>query len=97
MSDQISLDFTTPPRAPRFNGPDYVPERDNERVFDCMKDGAWRTLQQIHGITKDPEASISAQLRHLRKARFGGHAVEKEYLGDGLYRYRLLVNTNKPH
>lgn len=82
-----------------FNGPDYVPERDNERltgqikrVKDLMADAEWRTLQQIADTTGDPPASVSAQLRHLRKRRFGSHVVEKQHLGDGLYEYRLLLN-----
>ena len=80
----------------RFNGSDYIPERDDVRltgqllrVFDAMQDGKPRTLRMIADETGDPEASISAQLRHLRKPRFGGHTVDKEYLGDGLYQYRL--------
>ena len=92
---QLAIDFTAPPR---FNGADYQPERDNERlsgqllrIFDCMKGGQWRTLPQIAQLTGDPEASISAQLRHLRKPRFGGHTVNREYIADGLYRYQLIV------
>jgi len=80
----------------RFNGSDYVPERDDERlgsqinrVWFAMCDRRWRTLKEISQLTGDPEASISAQLRHLRKPRFGGHCVEKEYVGNGLFKYRL--------
>jgi hypothetical protein len=80
-----------------FNGPDYEHERDNtrltaqlDRVRDLMLDNAWRTLEQIEQATGDPQASISAQLRHLRKARFGGYTVNKEYLGDGLYLYQVV-------
>ena len=80
-----------------FNGSDYVPERDDvrlsgqiERVWNCMKDGKPRTLDEIAKATGDPHASISAQLRHLRKERFGGHVVEKEHIGNGLYRYTLI-------
>lgn len=80
-----------------FNGSDYVPERDDvrlsgqiERVWNCMKDGTPRTLGAIAAMTGDPEASISAQLRHLRKSRFGGHTVTKEYRGSGLYTYTLI-------
>lgn len=83
----------------RFNGADYVPERDDERlsgqihrVWNVMVDGKWRTLKNISSLTGDPEASISAQLRHLRKPRFGQHTVERRYLGNGLYEYRLLKN-----
>src|SRR5258708_39720510 len=32
----------------------------------------WVTLQELAGKTKFPPASISAQLRHLRKALYGG-------------------------
>jgi len=86
----------------RFDGSDYVRERDDARltgqllrVWECMQDGRWRTLKQIAEITKDPEASISAQLRHLRKKRFGSHEVEKEYLNNGLYKYRLIINEEE--
>lgn len=94
--------FGEKPFEPHFNGDDYKPERDWERldkqigrVFNCMKDGRWRTLNEIHEATRDPHASISAQLRHLRKDRFGGHQVEKEYIENGLYKYRLIVATNQ--
>ena len=86
----------------RFNGADYIPSRDDARlsgqilrVWECMKDEKWRTLREIASITGDPEASISAQLRHLRKERFGGHEVEREYVSNGLYKYRLLKSKEK--
>ena len=83
---------------PRFNGADYVSTRDDvrltgqlQRVFALMKDGRWRTLGAIEVATGDPAPSISAQLRHLRKARFGGHTVNRRYIGEGLYQYQLIV------
>ncbi len=63
-------------------------------MFDTMRDGRWRTLQEIADVTGDPQASISAQLRHLRKPRFGGYTVEKRRRGlpeHGLYEYQLVV------
>ena len=84
-----------------FDGSDYVPELDQarltgqiKRVFDLMQDGGWRTLVEIESNTMDPQASISAQLRHLRKHRFGGHTVNKRRRGDpkqGLFEYQLIV------
>jgi len=81
----------------KFDGSDYHPARDNprltaqqERIFDVVSSGAWFTLRDIAERTDAPEASISAQLRHLRKPRHGGYIVEKEYIGGGLYRYRVL-------
>lgn len=82
----------------KFDGSDYVAPRDDkrltaqmQRIFNLMSDGQYRTLGQIASTTGDPEASISAQLRHFRKARFGSHTLNKKYLGNGLYSYQLLV------
>jgi Fic family protein len=85
----------------KFNGATYEPEKDDQRlsgqlknIYDLMKDGNWRTLQEISAITGAPQASVSAQLRHLRKERFGAHAVNKRSRGDresGLYEYQLIL------
>lgn len=45
------------------------------RAMTCS--GAWLTLREISEDTGYPEASVSAQLRHLRKPQFGGWRVEK--------------------
>ena len=41
--------------------------------------GIWLTLAEIAEATEFAEASISAQLRHLRKAHHGGYHVEKRH------------------
>lgn len=84
----------------RFNGSDYIPEFDDKRltgqikrIYSLMIDGKWRTLSEIESITNDPQSSISAQLRHLRKERFGSHILNKRRRGDrhsGLFEYQLL-------
>lgn len=101
MSTQQSLNFTGTRR--KFDGSDYVPALDDTRltgqilrVYECMSDGRWRTLGEIERATGDPQASISAQLRHLRREKWGGHSVEKRTRGDrehGLYEYRLGVKA----
>jgi hypothetical protein len=52
-----------------------------EVVRDVMLSAAacdtWLTLLQLSRLTHYGEASISAQLRHLRKPEYGGYAVEK--------------------
>lgn len=97
----MSSGSVIPSRHHRYNGPEYQPDRDNprldsqlERVRKLMLDGQWRTLQQIADATGDPVASISAQLRHLRKERFGSHIVDRRHVGGGLYEYR--VSTGNP-
>lgn len=85
-----------------FDGDDYVPYRDNERlssqchrIFGLMKDREWRSLSEIERITGDPQASISAQLRHFRKPRFGLHTVDRRRGDDSLYEYRLLPASDE--
>lgn len=82
-----------------FNGSDYTPEQDFERltkqhfiIKTVMSDACWRTLKEIAQLTNYPEASISAQLRHLRKERFGNYIIEKRSRGErskGLFEYRM--------
>ena len=43
----------------------------------------WLTLDELSKLTHYPPASISAQLRHLRKPEYGGYAVEKRQRADG--------------
>jgi hypothetical protein len=86
-----------------YSGPEYVRERDrprllsqSERIFNLMRDGLWRTLPEIAKLTGDPPASISAQLRHLRKPKFGSHAVERRSRRGALFEYRLIVQQKGP-
>lgn len=79
-----------------FGGETYEPAVDRERLFaqlqrvrDFMKDGQWRTLQEISDVTSDPPASVSARLRDLRKPRFGSRCVERRRRSRGLFEYRL--------
>jgi len=83
----------------RFNGSDYESSRDDSRlstqywdIYNIMRDGKYRTLQFISDRACHPPASVSAQLRHMRKTRFGSHTVNKNHIGNGLYEYQLLVN-----
>lgn len=61
------------------------------RVRDFMAGGAWHTLAEIEAATGFPQASISARLRDLRKARFGSHTVERRRRGPGTFEYALLL------
>lgn len=74
-------------------------ERQHDRVRKAMVDGNWRTLQEIADLTKDPVASISAQLRHLRKPKFGSWIVERRARHGnrerGLFEYRLQADLHK--
>lgn len=78
MADQLDLeDYIA-----TIGGFTYDPALDGDRlgaqmirVLDAMLDGRWRTLREISDITDDPEASISARLRDVRKI-WGEGAME---------------------
>ena len=83
-------------RGPDFDGRTYEHDRDyqrlgaqSKRVFAAITDGHWHTLSSISGRTGDPEASVSARLRDLRKGKFGRWKVERRNLGRGTWQYRL--------
>jgi|ETNvirenome_6_85_1030632.scaffolds.fasta_scaffold275130_2 hypothetical protein len=63
-----------------------------ERVRDAMADGQWRTVQEIMLLAEvESDASVTARIRDLRKARFGGYDVDRKRSEnhDGLWVYRL--------
>lgn len=70
--------------------------KQHEVIRDLMLDGVWRTLAEIEGLTGYPQASISAQLRHLRKDSFGGFMVYKRRRmpWSGLYEYQVGGNSD---
>jgi hypothetical protein len=79
-----------------FDGATYNRERDRDRVQAqlvrvrlALSDDTWHTLSELAARTGDPEASISARIRDLRKKKFGGHVVARRYVTDGLWAYRL--------
>lgn len=83
-----------------YGGKTFDPHLDEERLNDqtiriyrLMNDSQWRTLGEISSATGDPEASVSARLRDLRKDEFGGFVVERRRRGmaaAGLWEYQLL-------
>lgn len=93
-------DFVDTLEALRFDGYTFDIRRDGwrltrqlTRVRAVMSDNNWHTLDEIHRLTggKDSTAAISARLRDLRKERFGGYTVEREYVANGVWKYRVLV------
>ena len=80
------------------DGETYDHQRDGKRLHSqrnrllaLMRDGEWRSLHAISTATGDPEASVSARLRDLRKVKFGGHNVERRYVAMGQWEYRVIV------
>ena len=75
-------------------------------MLDAAHRGKWHTLDEIAGTTEFGEASVSAQLRHLRKTRHGRYRVEKRRRRDGetesgretgLWEYQVLPPLEASH
>jgi len=85
--------FEQPPDPARFDGPEIDSERLSGqiwRVWSLMSDHQWRTVDYIAYEVAAPPNSVQAQLRNLRKARFGAYLVERRRQGEsGLYEYRV--------
>lgn len=99
MSESTLFDVPSAPpsRSEHFDGPEYDPGQDEVRlngqireIWELMKDGRWRTVQTIAIVTRFPANSIQAQLRNLRKPRYGAYLVERRRVTEsGLYEYRV--------
>ncbi|MDE2426752.1 MAG: hypothetical protein KGO96_12695 [Elusimicrobia bacterium] len=86
-----------------FGGATYDAEFDCERlnaqqrrVYELMRDGQFRTLSEISLATGDPQASVSARLRDLRKEPFR-LTVVRRVRGErrsGLFEYRIEAKAD---
>lgn len=89
---------------PHFDGATFDAELDALRLnrqlrvvltyLRCAE--GWHTLRELSRELQEPEASISARLRDLRKERFGGWCVEKRRRpgvdeSRGVWEYRLAL------
>jgi len=84
----------------RYPSPDPLTAQDiarldhqHEAIRNLMLDGEWRTFREIAEELNPhwSEASISAQLRHLRKPKFGSYKVNrKRRENSGLNEYQVI-------
>lgn len=83
--------------APTFDGETFDAVQDGPRlnrqlrvVRDWMLErNGWYTLAEISAGTGEPEASVSARLRDLRKVRFGSYQVDRRRRSEGQWEYRV--------
>lgn len=84
----IATSHPAHPQTPATYGPAYDLEIDGKRLNTQLgtlasfmeftrQCGMWVSLAEIEKETGIPQASASAQLRHLRKPEFGSNIVEK--------------------
>jgi len=91
----------------QFDGDDYTHDRDYirlstqlDRVYKVVSDGEWYTLAEIASKTNSPEASVSAQLRNLRKAKFkeqygDDYEIVREHVSGGLCSVSVHIANRK--
>lgn len=60
-----------------------------DRVLTALRSRPWSTLPELAEATGDPVASISAQLRNLRKPEHGAHSIKRRRRSGNLYEYSL--------
>jgi hypothetical protein len=80
-----------------FDGATFDEKRDGGRLQAqletvrqlVIEQPTWWTLKWLSAATGYPEASVSARLRDLRKAKFGGYLVERKYISNGQWAYRV--------
>lgn len=99
MTQPSLFDQATLARCAEFDGATYDGKRDHSRlagqilaVYELMRDGEWRTVQEIADAIDAPGTSVSAQLRNLRKPKLGGHKVERRWRdrAERLSEYRVV-------
>ena len=81
----------------RFDGWTYDEAQDQKRlgtllirVYNVLKDGQPHTLPELVLKCGGSETGVSAKIRDLRKARFGGHTIEATRKHGGTWAYKLL-------
>lgn len=103
MSRELTSEEAVRPQGEASDGM-YQPGRtQRETLLMVLRIAAqyetWVTLAELAAKTKFPPASISAQLRHLRKAEYGGWGIVKrrrEWVKEELvWEYRLAEGRNE--
>ena len=80
----------------RFSGITFDPDLDGERletqfnrVKRVMSSGAWYSLRELSALCGGTEPAVSARVRDLRKAAFGGHTITRRRVGAGVFLYQM--------
>jgi hypothetical protein len=91
--EQIPIDFSAP--APLEQADQVRLGKQRALVLAYVVAGDWWTLAELAEATGAPEASISARLRDFRKARHGGHTVERRRrrCGGAQWEYRVVMRA----
>jgi biotin operon repressor len=84
----------------QFDGNTFSQARDGARLskqLDAVKtvmlDGQWHTLAELAETAHASDAAVSARVRDLRKAKFGGYTVDRLYIRRGIWAYRIACST----
>lgn len=83
-----------------FGGKTFDPVLDAERlksqlgrVFLVMRDQDWHTIPELQKKCGGSEAAISARIRDFRKSQYGSYEIITERVKEGLWKYKLVLNS----
>jgi hypothetical protein len=73
-----------------------------DRLLSVVRDGSWWTVEQLQDEIfgrfqiRDPQASLSAQLRNARKEKHGGYTIERRRVGN-FWQFRCVLPEATSH
>lgn len=65
------------------------------QILATLRSGDWLTLPELNEKTGAPVASISAQLRNLRKPEYGSHRIDRRRRAGNLFEYKLVESDHQ--
>ena len=90
--------FTFGPTCTEADAVRLTTQKEALRAY-LLTDRDWRTLAEIAAYTGFPEASISAQLRHIKRETIGLHTYQKRRRNGGhggTWEYQLCTREEQP-
>ena len=61
-----------------------------DRLMNALRSADWLTLPELYAKTNDPIASISANIRNLRKPEHGSREIKRRRRRGNLFEYHLV-------
>lgn len=93
----MTKDLAQRSAGPLFDGRTFDQDRDGdrlknalERVRRLLRSGRAWTAVELAEAAGCSETGVTARVRDLRKAKFGGHVIESKCVAGGKWTYRMV-------
>jgi hypothetical protein len=67
-----------------------------DRLLCALRGAGWLSLLDLHSMTSDPIASISANLRNLRKPEHGSHTINRRRRAGSFNLFEYHLGDTEP-